>query len=124
MLTPARVIPFLSHDDPEVRRLARRYLVSAHDAAPATADDFWAATQKVPPEEAGAYMDRLGLVPQTESSLRRLLEELPKADPATSDSLRRTLERLDFELLRAQWETIRASDAVADEIKQHLQSRL
>src|SRR5918997_237969 len=64
MLTPAQVIPFLGHDDPEARRLARRYLVSAHDPAPATAEDFWAAVDKVPPEEAGAYLDRLrGVAP-------------------------------------------------------------
>ena len=79
MLSPAQVIPFLSHDDADVRKLARRYLVSAHDPAPATAEDFWTALEKAPAEEAGAYLDRLGLVPQTETSLRRLLDELPKA---------------------------------------------
>src|SRR5687768_14555217 len=31
MLTPTQVIPFLSHEDPDVRSHARRYLVSAHD---------------------------------------------------------------------------------------------
>src|SRR5688572_25995816 len=80
MLTPAQVIPFLSHDEPEARDFARRYLVSAHDPAPATAEDFWAAADKGAPEDAGPYLDRLGFVPQTEASLRRLLDELPKAD--------------------------------------------
>jgi hypothetical protein len=124
MLTPAQIIPFLSHDDAEVRGRARSYLVSANDPAPATADDFWAAADKVPEEDRGPYLDRLGLVPQTESSVRRLLEELPKADPATADSLRGTLERLDFDRLKETWETIRASEAVSDDIKTHLQARL
>jgi hypothetical protein len=124
MLSPAQVIPFLTHDEPEVRDLARRYLVSAHDPAPATADDFWAAADKGSPEDAGPYLDRLGFVPQTETSLRRLLDELPKADPATRDSLRRTLERVEFDLLKSQWETIRASDAVSEPLRQHLQARL
>jgi HEAT repeat protein len=124
MLTPAQIIPFLSHDDAEVRSRARRYLVSANDPAPATADDFWAAADKVPEEDRGAYLDRLGLVPQTESSVKRLLEELPKADPATRDSLRGTLERLDFDRLKEMTETIRASDAVPEDIKTHLQARI
>jgi HEAT repeat protein len=124
MLTPAQIIPFLSHDDAEVRSRARRYLVSANDPAPATAEDFWAAADKVPEEDRGPFLDRLGLVPQTESSVRRLLEELPKADPATRDSLRGTLERLEFDRLKATWETIRATEAVPEEIKTHLQARL
>jgi HEAT repeat protein len=124
MLTPAQIIPLLSHDDAEVRSRARRYLVSANDPTPATADDFWAAVDKVSEEDRGPYLDRLGLVPQTELSVRRLLEELPKADPPTADSLRGTLERLDFERLKETWETIRASEAVPDDIKTHLQARL
>ena len=124
MLTPDRVIPFLSHDDEEVRSRARRYLVSAHDPAPATAEDFWAAADKRPPEEAGAYLDRLGLVPQTEASLRRLLDELPKADPATRDSLRRTLERVEFDLLKQHWDTIHGTEAVPEAVRSHLQARL
>jgi HEAT repeat protein len=124
MLTPAQIIPFLSHDDAEVRSRARRYLVSANDPAPATADDFWAAADTVSEEDRGPYLDRLGLVPQTESSVRRLLDEMPKADPATRDSLRSTLERLDFDRLKETWETIRASEAVPEDIKSHLQARL
>jgi HEAT repeat protein len=124
MLTAAQIIPFLSHDDAEVRSRARRYLVSANDPAPATADDFWAAADKAAEEDRGPYLDRLGLVPQTESSVRRLLDELPKADAATRDSLRGTLERLEFERLKAMWDAIRASDAVPEDIKFHLQARL
>jgi hypothetical protein len=124
MLTPAQIIPFLGHDDPDVRRHARRYLVAAHDAAPATAEDFWAAADKVPPEEVGPFLDQLGFVRQTEPSLRRLLDELPKADPASRDSLTRTLERVEFELLKSQWDTIRGSEAVDDRLRAHLQARL
>jgi hypothetical protein len=124
MLTPAQVIPFLSHDDPDVRAHARRYLVSAHDPAPATAEDFWAAADKLGPEHAGAYLDRLGFVPQTDASVRRLIEELPKADPATRDSLLRTLERLDLPLLRAHLEAIEGVDVVSPALREHLRARL
>ena len=124
MLTPAQVIPFLSHEDPGIRSRARRYLVSANDPAPATAEDFWAAADKLPPEEAGPLLDRLGLVPQTDSSLKRLLDELPKADPATRDSLQRTLERVDFELLKRHWDSIRESPEVTGQLREHLQARL
>jgi hypothetical protein len=78
----------------------------------------------VPPEEAGAYVDRLGLVPQTAASLRRMLDELPKADPATADSLRRTLERVEFDLLREHLDAIRSSPGVPETLGQHLQARL
>ncbi len=124
MLTPAQVIPFLSHDDPEVRQRAQRYLVSAHDPAPATADDFWQAADKLGPEEAGAYVDRLGFVPQTDASVRRLLDELPKTDPATRESLLRTLERLELPLLQQHWEAIRGGDHVSPPLREHLQARL
>lgn len=124
MLTPAQVIPFLIHEDPAVRQNARRYLVAAHDPLPATADDFWQAADKLGPEEAGAYLDRLGFVPQTDASLRRLLDELPKADPATRDSLLRTLERIDLPLLQAQWDAVRANEALAPSRREHLQARL
>jgi hypothetical protein len=124
MLTPAQVIPFLGHDDPDVRRQARRYLVSAHDPAPATAEDFWAAADKLGPDDSGAYLDRLGFVPQTDASVRRLVGELPKADPATRDSLLRTLERLDLPLLRAHWDAIQGSEAVSPTLRDHLRARL
>lgn len=124
MLTPAQVIPFLSHADAEVRSLARRYLISANDPAPTTAEDFWAAADRAAPEEAGAFLDRLGFVPQTENSVKRLLDELPKADPATADSLRRTLERVEFDVLKSQWESIKTNESVAQTIREHLQTRL
>ncbi len=124
MLTAGQIIPFLSHEDPEVRSHARRYLVSAHDPSPATAEDFWAAADKAPPDEVGAYIDRLGFVPQTEASFRRLLDELPKADPASQDSLRRTLERLDFSLLQEHWELIQANPAVSQALRDHFQARI
>jgi hypothetical protein len=123
MLTAAQIIPFLTHEDPEIRTFARRYLTTAHDPAPATAEDFWNAADKTP-EELGAFMDRLALLPQTEMSLRRIIEALPTAEPATQDSLHRVLGRIEFDLLKQQWDTLKASEVIPEGIRNHLQSRL
>jgi hypothetical protein len=46
MLLPADVVPFLLHEDADVREHALEYLAKGHDCAPATADDVWAAMDR------------------------------------------------------------------------------
>src|SRR6185503_16888734 len=58
MLTAEQVIPFLQDDDAEVRQHAVLYLAGAHDPAPATAEDFWQAIDKVGQSEAFPFVDR------------------------------------------------------------------
>ncbi len=111
MLTSAQVIPFLTHADPLVRSQAVTYFTDCADPAPLTADDYWAAIDRfagtAEPGRFGLratrmYYSHLKGVPQTERSLRRLVEALAgDLESDDADSLADTAVAVDFPLLLA-----------------------
>jgi HEAT repeat protein len=124
MLTPEQVIPFLQHDDAEVRQHAVLYLAGAHDPAPATADDFWRAIDKVGPENAGQFTERLELLPQTDESVRRTLEALGGLPADARHGLLRVLRSLDIDRARKHRDAIASSEHVPPDVTEHLDQRL
>jgi hypothetical protein len=124
LLTPAQVIPFLSHPDPWVRRQALDYLVPAHDPSPATADDLWRAMDAVPPTERHAFLSSLSDLPQTQYSAGRLIAALRNvAYDDHEEDLIDALRSLDFDLIPKFLEEIRATDG-SEDIVPHLEARL
>ena len=124
MLTPQQVIPFLQHDDEEVRQQAILYLAGAHDPAPATADDFWRAIDKVGPDNAVSFFSRLELLPQTDESIRRTIEAIPAAPEHTRTDLLRVLRSLDLDKARTNLDAIRSTNEVPPDVVRHLEERL
>ena len=124
MLTPQQVIPFLEHEDSDVRLQAILYLAGAHDPAPATADDFWRAIDKLGMEVAASHVSRLELLPQTDDSIARTLAALASATGDRRDDLARVLRSLDFPLLQRHGDAIRAVTEVPQDVKDHLEQRL
>ena len=124
MLTPQQVIPFLDHDDPEVRQHAVLYLAGANDPSPATADDFWRAIDKLGPQQALSHIDRLEMLPQTDDSVARTLAALPTAEALSRQALVRMLRSLDLELVRRHRDAIRSAEGVPAEVNEHLDQRL
>ena len=124
MLTPQQVIPFLEHDDPDVRQHAVLYLAGADDPAPATAEDFWRAIDKLGHEAARSHISRLELLPQTDESVRRTIEGLTALPDGDRPDLLRVLRSLDFPLLRRHHEAVSASPEVPQDVKDHLAQRL
>ena len=124
MLTPQQVIPFLEHDDADVRQHAVLYLAGAQDPAPATADDFWQAIDRLGLDEAASHVSRLELMPQTDDSVGRTLAALATAGEHVRDDLVRVLRSLDFELLRRHRDAIRSAENVPAEVQEHLDHRL
>ena len=124
MLTPQQVIPFLQHDDEEVRQHAALYLAGAHDPAPATADDLWRTIDKAGPDNASAFVERLELLPQTDESAGRALAALGTFPEALRTGLLRALRSLDLDLARRRLDDIRAAEHVTPDVVSHLEQRL
>ena len=124
MLTPQQVIPFLTHDDEEVRLQAVLYLAGAHDPAPATADDFWRAIDQVGADKAQSIVARLELMPQTDDSVARALAAIPSASGDQKTDFVRVLRSLDFPLLRRHADAIRAAEGIPADVLEHLNQRL
>jgi hypothetical protein len=124
MLTPQQVIPFLTHEDPDVRLQAVLYLAGAHDPAPANAEDFWRAIDSLGMEPAASLVSRLELVPQTDDSVARTLAAIPTAPAEQKTDLVRVLRSLDFALLQRHADAIRAVADVPQDVRDHLEQRL
>ena len=124
MLTPQQVIPFLQHDDEEVRHHAALYLAGAHDPAPATADDFWRAIDHVGPDKAFTFVDRLELLPQTDESVSRTLAALAQFPEELRAGLLRALRSLDLDAARRRLDEIRSAQNVTPDVVGHLEQRL
>ena len=124
MLTRQQVIPFLDHDDPEVRQHAVLYLAGANDPSPATADDLWRAIDKLGFGQSLSLVDRLELLPQTDESVTKTLAALPAAEGLSRQGLVRVLRSLDLELVRRHREAIRSTEGVPAELNEHLDQRV
>ena len=126
MLLPAQVMPFLAHEDSIVREQAARYFSHAHDVAPLTADDCWAAIDAV--GLGRGVLDLIALlreVPQSDASTARLLAamDLP-LDEMTQEWVLEALEYIDFEQLRWHADVILARGDLSLVTREHLQARL
>ena len=124
MLTPEQVIPFLGHEDEEVRQHAVLYLAGAHDPSPATAEDYWRAIDKLGAENAGAHIERLELLPQTDESVARTIAALGTFAENRRPALLRVLRSMDIDLARKHREAVRAAENVPADVGEHLDERL
>ena len=126
MLLPHQVIPFLSHPDEILREQAITYFRQAHDPAPLTADDVWAALDKL---ESSAPTD----------NLIRLLPNLPGSDAAThrliaavgddkyleaEDEILNALEDLDIAQLQRHADAILAVPDLPEDVRDNINERL
>ena len=126
MLLPHQVIPFLAHADEILRDQALAYFRDAHDPAPLTADDVWAALDKL---ESSAPTD----------NLIRLLPNLPGSDAAThrliaavgddkyleaEDEILNALEDLDIAQLQRHADAILAVPDLPEDVRDNINERL
>ena len=125
MLLPHQVVPFLEHDDEDVRAHAARYLAGAHDPSPATAEDFWKSIDRFGVRDSITLLSHLRDMPQTGRSLDRLLETLhSKPDEETDYHLQRAIERLDFPLLASGKDDVLGAEVILPHVRDHLRHRL
>ncbi|HSI32787.1 MAG TPA: hypothetical protein VK986_04290, partial [Tepidisphaeraceae bacterium] len=132
MLTPAQVIPFLTHEQSAVRDMAVRYLSGAHDPAPATADDFWRAADALGFDTYEGREMALSAsdLPQTDYSVDRMLGAIDGADGndrgAELFRLRLLVELRDlpYEPLARHGERILACRRLTEAARTHLRARL
>ena len=125
MLLPHQVVPFLQHDDPDVRDHAVHYLADAHDPAPASADDLWRSIDRFGPEASVPLLARLGDLPHTTASLDWVLQALrSKPDEKTDYHLQRALEWVDLPLLLARRDEVLDAPEILPHVRDHLRARL
>ncbi len=126
MLSPAQVVPFLTHDDRLVRRLARDYFDRCGDPGPATADDVWAALDRFPAgDEARSLARTLADLPQTDASVHRLVAALAgDAVHGADDLLQQAARGVDFPLLVRHREQLLGCDGLDPKVRDHLARRL
>lgn len=125
MLTPEQVIPFLTHDEPFVRRHAAMYLADAHDPSPATADDLWHAMDRHGMSGPEALVSYLRQFLQTEDSLWRAMAALGRTqDERTRDDLEAAVESAPLPLLTQFKDELLAGLQLSDDSKAYLRRRI
>jgi len=125
LLTPAQIIPFLTHPDPWVSNHALDYLTDAHDPSPATTDDLWHAMDALPVENRRPFYSKFSSLPQTHYSTRRLLDELPETrDVTLRMHLRSAIRQLEFPLLQSHIDEIRRLPGLPEIEIRHAEARL
>jgi hypothetical protein len=101
MLLPAEMLPSLLHEDPSVRQFAIEYFAYAHDPAPLTTDDVWAAADRVRGDDRLTLIKYLSCFASTPASTARLLRELhSETDDNAFMHLCATLWRLPGEVVQ------------------------
>lgn len=125
MLTPTQMIPFLSHQDPHVRRLAFDSLEGAHDLGPVTAEDIWNSIDKSGTGEYYEVYRLLDSMPQTELSLQRTLAAIDKEpEKHARQYLEDVVCGLKSGLLMRYVDRIEQSHALSPETRQHIRQRI
>ncbi len=125
MLTPPQVIPFLQHDDPDIREEALRYLCEAHDPSPATAEDSWRVIDRFGLAESLSFVARLHNLPQSHDSLDRTLRTLREgAEGGIAFHLQNVILWMDLELLDPRQDELLSSPLLNPDVREHLAQRL
>lgn len=127
MLMPRDVLPFLEHEDPDLRHQALSYLTDASDPAPATADDLWRAIDRFGLADPDVnWPMRLGELPETEASVERLLGVVSAADGSVRARRAACLAllALDYPLLSAKWDAIRDAPNLPAHVRERLAERV
>ena len=128
MLSPAKVVPFLTHADPLVRRHAVQYFRGCHDPAPLTGTGVWAAVDRLggpSSAEARRLVSSLSELPQDDTSVSRLIEALAEAtDEDVIHPLRVAALALPLPVLEANADAVLACPDLVDEAKAELRMRL
>jgi hypothetical protein len=120
------VLPFVSHADELVRRLALTYLAEAHDPAPVTADDLWRAVDGMASDEARlSVIHDIPALPQTDGSVTRLLAELDETPPGRArEELEYIVAALDGAVLRRHRDRILDNRALPKDVRRRLRERV
>src|SRR5687767_7077746 len=129
MLSPDQVLPFLLHEDEDVRNHAVDYLADGYDAVPAlvpvTADHIWASVDRFGIERSTRLLRRLSDVPQTAASLSRAAAALAgSADEDAALHLQGVFGNVDFETLLARRHELLQVKGLHPAVRDHLAERL
>ncbi|HET6251386.1 MAG TPA: SEC-C metal-binding domain-containing protein [Tepidisphaeraceae bacterium] len=126
MLTPEQVVPFLQHDDRHIREQAVRYFQGTSDFGPLTADHYWACIDRLGHvRESLSYASGLAALPQTDSSLHRLLAALAKNPPRRFEiHYQHAARDMEMDVLLRHREEMLACPQLVPHVRRHLELRL
>jgi hypothetical protein len=126
MLSPEQVLPFLLHEDADVRSHALGYFADAHDPAPATADHFWEAVDRFGIDAFSRRYGGLSALPQTDASITRALTALVETEPDTSHAsqLLGAISEAPLEIVRARRAEIFNAAEITESVRKCLADRI
>ena len=122
MLQPEQVLPFLSHEDPDVRDLAHANLKHSY-ARPFPMDEIWRACDRFGLEEHAYWVRSPGAFYFTDEALLRLLDELPGASDRVLSHLSAGLARADFDVLVRHRQAVAEAPRVQEHDRRQIQLR-
>lgn len=126
MLLPHQVIPFLMHEDRIVREQARRYFSDSYDVGPLTADHYWQAIDRFgQTDESLSFASDLDDLPQTDASLRRLLEVLSPDTPELFEfHYQHVARNMDMPILLRHRDELLACKQLLPHVRKHIETRI
>jgi hypothetical protein len=129
MLTPEQVLPFLLHEDYDVREHAAHYLAAGYESTPelvpVNADHFWESIDRYGIGRSTRLLSRLRDLRQTEASLAHAAAVLASApDEDTGLHLQEVFSGVDFATLRARRDELLNVDGLHPGVRDHLVERL
>jgi hypothetical protein len=126
MLRPEQVIPFLLHDDRIVREHAQHYFRDTYDVGPLTADHYWAAIDRLGESDSTlGYAVALGDLPQTDASLRRLIQALAAKPSDDFDyHYQHAVRDMEMAVLVRNRDELLACPQLLPHVRKHLELRL
>jgi len=126
MLLPEQVVPFLQHDDPMVREHAHRYFRNSYDFGPLTAEHYWAVIDRWGEnDETLSFAAALERLPQTDGSLRRLVQALASnASENFEFHYQRAARDMELAILGRNREELLACPRLLPHVREHLELRL
>jgi hypothetical protein len=126
MLFPDQVVPFLQHDNPIVRQHALHYFNDSFDFGPVTADHLWAVIDRFGEnEQTLSFATALKDLPQTDASVRRLLDALAGNAPENFEfHYQHAARDVDLPVLIRNRELLLGCPALLPHVRDHLELRL
>ncbi len=126
ILLPDQVVPFLQHDDPIVRDQALRYFRDTHDFGPLTADHYWAALDRFGEnDQTLGFASGLRNLPQTDTSLRRLVDALAgKPSENFKYHFQQAARDMDLRVLARHRDELLGAPRLSQDVREHLELRL